>query len=513
MLSVLDFGIPNSSHPFTYHMDEWHQLMAVRGLFKYGSPNIEGAAHGPVFFFFLSGIFLGPFYLLRLVDPFVIKSSVSQLVMQQRLFEVLRLSSLVFGIASISLVWQICRQYLKIPPLLPTLFFTITPVWIMLSNYFKYDIALMFFILLSIYTLFWFGKYPTRKRFFITAIMIGAALAIKISALPLVLSFFLAYLLFMPKNKKRVRDTIYGAGIIGATFFIIGIPDSIFYFRQYYDFFYYNIIFNPSETSQYILPWPVWVYMPFHIYPLIFGIGLFSLFFIGFCYYLYFFRIKLNRNANKFLYFLFLIMLFFMASLVPLQIQATGNRALVLLPFIAIFSASFLYSLYNKYFHIRTIGIGLVVCILQAVFVYGWMQMKINSNPREQASVWMKQSLPKQVIGLENIPIYQQIPDLALYEFYTLQENNKTKTFFDYEVIDEKTKKLPKIIIITNIDYELTRVKKSSKKLLLSRMQKEGYKEIMRFNPSGDIYTHFATFEDISLSGLIPIVPISIYQK
>jgi len=514
MLSVLDFGIPNLSHPFTYHMDEWHQLMAVRSLFKTGTSNVLGAANGPVFFFFLSGVFLGPFYILKIIDPFVIKSSVSQLLMQQRLFEVLRLTSVVFGIGSIVLVWEICKKYVKIPPLLPTLFFTITPVWIMLSNYFKYDIALMFFILLSLYILLWFAQNPTRKRFIIAAIPIGAALAIKISALPLVLSYLVAYALFTPKKTRSLRTILTGFVSIGLTFLLVGTPDIFFHFSEYAAFFYLNIVSGPSETSQYILSLPIWLYMPFHVYPLLFGSGLFFIFLIAFCYYVYFFTKKKNRDAYKPLFFLFLTMFFFMLSLVPLKIQATGNRALVLLPFIAVFSAHFLYGFF-RHDKIGRIGITIITVLIlsQVLFIYGWMQMKYEKNSRYEASVWMKNNLKKQIIGLENIPIYQQIPDLALLEFYTLQENSKARTYFIYEVIDEKTKTLPKTIVITNAQFDRNMMKKSPKKTLLSRLQKEGYREIKRFDPSGQLFKRFARFEDIPISGLLPLIPISIYQK
>src|SRR3989344_2372378 len=96
-ISVIDWGIPNNQHPFTYHMDEWHQLQSVRATFKYLTPNIEGAAHGTIFHFVLSGIYLAPFYLLRIVDPFLIKSGLSEIAMQAKLFEILRLNTLMFG--------------------------------------------------------------------------------------------------------------------------------------------------------------------------------------------------------------------------------------------------------------------------------------------------------------------------------------------------------------------------------------------------------------------------------
>jgi len=69
MLSVIASGIPNQTHPFPYHMDEWHQLSAVRNVFKFGSPNLAGSANGTMFHFFVSGILLIPFYITKIYRP------------------------------------------------------------------------------------------------------------------------------------------------------------------------------------------------------------------------------------------------------------------------------------------------------------------------------------------------------------------------------------------------------------------------------------------------------------
>lgn len=516
VLSVLDFGIPNLNHPFTYHMDEWHQLMAVRSLFKHGSSNVEGAANGPVFFFLQSGIFLGPFYVLKIIDPFAIKSSVSSLLQQERLFEILRLNTMLYGIGSIILVWEIAKKYLKTNPLIPTLFFICNPLWIMLSNYFKYDIALVFWILSSIYCLLWFSRRPTRRNYIIAGIFIGLALATKISAMPLLVSYFLAYYLFMPRQKQMIKDIFFGLLVVGSIFFLLGIPDSLFHAKVYYEFFYNNIISGPSETGNYILGMPTVLFMFFHIYPLLFGYGLYVLSIVSVLTILYCIFLRKKIKEQKVVYLLLLTFCVFVLSLVSLKIQATGNRVVVVLPFMVLFIGIFwekLLQIKNTWVRKGCILTLCIILLIQGLFVSGWLQLKLKSNPREQASEWMKKNLPKQIIGLENIPIYQQIPDLALYEFYALQEDSKSNTHFMYEIINQDTEKFPKTIILTNVSYEKKVLKKSSKNELVARLEKEGYKEIKRFIPSGNIFNHLATVEDIPLSGLLPLIPISIYQK
>lgn len=149
MLSVISYGIPNANHPFNYFMDEWHQSQSVRDLFKYGTPNISGAANGSIFQFFLTGIYLIPFQIFGVINLFAIKSSVINLDLQFRLFEILRLNTLIFGIGSITLIAYISKKYFRLNSFLTAFLFVINPLWLMLSNYFKYDIALMFWILVS----------------------------------------------------------------------------------------------------------------------------------------------------------------------------------------------------------------------------------------------------------------------------------------------------------------------------------------------------------------------------
>lgn len=102
MLSVIHWGIPNPDHPFNYHMDEWHQFMSVKEVFKHLSNNVPGAAHGTMLQFIITGFYLVPFYVLHIIDPFALKNSISNLGMQEEIFTILRLNSLIFGILTYS---------------------------------------------------------------------------------------------------------------------------------------------------------------------------------------------------------------------------------------------------------------------------------------------------------------------------------------------------------------------------------------------------------------------------
>src|SRR5581483_6811731 len=147
MVSVISWGTPSIAHPFNYQMDEWHSMQSVRALFKYGTSNVAGAALGPVFHYLLTGILLVPFVLLKIIYPFGIHSSIDMLAMQQKLFIILRLNTIFFGVLSFINLTYIAKKYFKLKNyLLVCIFILSTPVWLVYSNYYIYNIALVFWI-------------------------------------------------------------------------------------------------------------------------------------------------------------------------------------------------------------------------------------------------------------------------------------------------------------------------------------------------------------------------------
>ena len=183
MLLIIRWGIPNTVHPFTYHMDEWHSLMAVRSLAAHGTTIAEGAAYGTILYFLQAGIFLIPFWLLGWINPLVIKSSLNELAMQEKIFILFRLNTVLFGIGSILILSKILKEQWKNNSIVPLILLVFTPIWLTLGNYFKYDIALVFWILVFLYFLF--------KNYYLAGIIAGLAVATKISALPLILPYLI----------------------------------------------------------------------------------------------------------------------------------------------------------------------------------------------------------------------------------------------------------------------------------------------------------------------------------
>lgn len=521
MISVIQWGIPNVNHPFNYHMDEWHQMQSIRALFIQGSSNVPGAAHGPVFQFFLSGIYVGVFTILGIIDPFILKTSVTELQMQEKLFIILRSNTIAFGVLSLILVGIIARKYLKVHPGLAIVTFFLTPVWIALSNYFKYDIALIFWILVSIFFLLRFGAFPNRKNYILAGIFCSLAVATKISAMPLFIIYILAFFYYNFRKKKKYSFLILGIFTFFLVFIVFGIPDALFQKGDYREFFYSNILFDPKQTDNFILDYqPWWIYIMLKIMPLNFGYLFFALYTISIFYFIE--KLAVNKFKENFILykneiFILICLFIFIISLIPLKIGANGNRLLVLLPFLSLLSSSYLIIIWKSktYATQKLLILFIVVVIgLQAYQSFALAYVKWNKDVRETSSIWIKENIRNgEKIGIENIPIYQYLPDIAVKEFYLKESFPKVKTKFDYIVISESAKVLPNYVLVTDREFGIDYQKKSAKKLLVDRLEKENYKILVEFKPHDILYNIFGNELNMRISGLIPIPTITIFKK
>lgn len=520
MLSVIDWGIPNQHHPFTYNMDEWHQLQAVRATFKNFSPNIPGSAHGTMFQFILTGIYLVPFYLLRIINPFEVTSSIGSLIMQYRLFEILRLNTLIFGLLSICYIAKIAKVHLKINQNLAIIIFVVTPLWLSLSNYFKYDIALVFWITLSLFYLFRFGSKPTLKNYLFAGIFCSLAVATKISALPIFLAYLVSYFWFNKKNNWKLKELFLGTLAFSTTFLLLGIPDLLLGKGDWKEFLYSNLVSGSSGYNNILTGFNSWwQYLLFKILPIDFGYGFFTIFLIGTLYWLMillksFFEKKLYVFKNElFLLFCFLL---FILSLIPLKLGASGNRLLVLLPFFSLLSGSFLQRVRGFIAQNKVIIGGLLIVIFVVQFYQSIITVFIKWVPdvRQMSSQWIKNNIKKNtLVGIENIPIYQLLPDNIVKDFYSKDRSDIYKADFNYKIVDALSTITPPIVIVTNKELDFYYFKNSPKKQLIKKLIKEDYKEIVEFKPPQFLYLFSGNELNYSISGLAPISSISIYSK
>lgn len=511
MLSGLNWGIPNSNHPFSYHMDEWAQAQSIRSLFKYGTPNISGSSHGAIFQYFLSGIYLIPFIILHVINPFAIKSSLGNIDQQHKLFEILRLNTLLFGTGTLILISIIAKRYLKISPIFPVLFFAITPIFLALSNYFKYDIALVFWISFSLMCFFHYAENPSLKNFILAGFVSALSFATKLSGFPLFLVYIFLFFLFTPQWKEKRKWLITGMIVYMIVFLVAGIPDFFHSRIEYLQWLYSNLISGPkNDTNNYNLGFPYWIFLPFVEYPALFGRIFYSIFLVSIV-----FVVLHNTKKERLLLFSLGTFIF---SLIPLKIGAVGNRALVLLPFFVLLSGIFIEQMRRiKTFPIKKIGVVLfsLSILVQTLESLSWISTRVAIDPRETSSLWVIKHIPAgTTIGIENVPIFQFIPDIALKEFYDKIYNSHAKTRYNFVAIEKNSPMLPHVIILNNVDVHIKYEIKSSKKDIMIRLSKNHYRKIARFTPDFSFYKYFNDDKLFFISAIIASpVSIEIYTN
>lgn len=522
MMSVISSGIPNNSHPFTYQMDEWHQAQAIRSVFKYGSPNVEGAANGTMFNFFISGLLLIPPFIFGLVNPFSIKSSIESLNEQGKLFIVLRLITLFFGILTLILLPKISK-ILKVNRIFTVFIFVFTPIWLVLSNFFKYDIALTFWMVLSIYFLIKYGFSTKLNDFFFGAFFSGIAFAVKVSALPLLPIIIFAYLLFTPQENKKIQNFLIGVFLFILNSIFLGLPDIVFGGRSMSAYLYENIVHSSEILSDYSLGQSLLNLTLLHKLPFIFGHAFYftSIFSILYVFFLTFKDFK-NKLYHEFKLKLFILLSFFIfcISFIPLGVTISANRSIVLLPFLVIIDSIAFKNLtehINKKILLKLPFYSLVAIFLgiQLFESYLWILTKLFPSPQEESSSFVVRNISENSnIGLENIPIYQFEPDFVLKEFYEKQYNSKIKTRYNYFIVDRNTNKLPQYIILSNVDFERKFLKKSPKNDLVNKIIKENYKRIGYFELKLPMYNFLDNYFYYPYLGLFAYPDaISIYKK
>jgi len=502
LIKIIGWGIPEEDHPYTYHMDEWHQLNSVRAVFQHGTPNVEGAAYGPFLQFVLSGFYLGFWTLLGVVNPFLVKSGLIHLSEIRKIFLLLRFNTLLFGLLSIFLFAKICQK-LKLNPFLGVFLFVFNPLFLSLSNYFKYDIALLFWLCLTFYSFLLTVENFTSRNYFWSCFFAALAVATKISALPLLP--LLVYLFFLGNfnKKKDFSFLLKGLGIFSLTFCLFGVP-YLFYGRgNFGNFFSSNLIEVPRTTGNYLLGLPWGFFLLFSQIPTLFGYSLSGLSWFSLVFLLFFSRPF--SNIEK-LTLAFLAVFAF--SLFPLKIFWT-NRALVLLPFLVL-----LICLADKKVGEKGLVTTIFLIVLMSIQLFqslAWWKIKFSPDPRKVSSVWiLKNIAPGNTFGIESIPIYQMLPDIVLKEYSLKEAKIPSQTTYNYQVIVENSPSLPSLVIITN-PQTASFQKVSPKKDLLLRLKKEGYVLLKEFSPDWQWYKIFGDELNFFVANLVPVPTIDLY--
>lgn len=493
-LMTIRWGISGESRLYPYQMDEWHQLRSVKSVFQEGSPNFPGNAHGPLLPFFLAGLYLAPFVLFGVINPFLPQMDINTAVMLERIFIALRLNTLFWGLAAIFVLIKILRDYFQVNPAWGVFFFIFNPLWLSLSNYFKYDIALLFWLLLSTLAILAYLKNPAGQKYLLAGVICGLALATKISALPLIPVYSLV------GYKKTGRITLPFKGLVAVlvTFLLCGVPYLFYDKSNLTAFLYSSLVSVPNQSGNFNVGMQPGLFLFFRHYPVLFG----HVFWWG-CVLAVAFGLFRKKKPPGVALVLLLFFLFFL-SLTPLRLFVS-NRALVLLPFMTLLFAVLAQNLALR-FRPCALVLAVLLVIIQATETFGWWLVKFLPDPRQTASAWISRNLNTDKIGIENIPIYQLLPDKIVNAYYSGSRN--------YEIVSADSENLPPTVILTQTDFSQKYLKTAAKKDLLSRLTTEGYQVKAVFSPAKTLL-HFFT-DDLNFyltNNIIPVSEIKIYSK
>ncbi|HVZ67715.1 MAG TPA: phospholipid carrier-dependent glycosyltransferase [Patescibacteria group bacterium] len=519
MTSTIRWGLPNNSHPFPYFMDESHQVQAVRTVFKYGTSNYPHQENGPMFHYIISGFLIAPFYVVGLINPFAIKSAIASPDLQQAIYVAFRGTIILFGALSIILVW-ILAKILKINEKLSILLFSLTPVFLIVSGYFKYDVPFMFWTLLSIVLLLKYSKNQNSLTYLIAGITSAMALSTKITGIPLFVIYIFSFFYFTHDFFKKIWTLVKGILVYALVFIFLGIPDIIFEGRSMSEYLYYNIILNPQNDKTLLFGVSHLEYTFAQLIPTIYGHFLAGIVYVSVIYLVikvikYILNKKFNNIKEE--AYILLVLAIFSVSLIPLWVIA-ANRALILLPFLICVCLIFIRDLCNNLIpDFKKLLVVVIVfgMIMQVFETYSWVGLKYIEAPQVTASKWLVQNVPHgETLGIENIPVYEMLPDLVVKEFYEKQYNIQKKYNFNYEIIGPDSKKLPRVIVLSNAEFEDKYRSTSPKKELFENMKKQNYKLVASFSPPLDYHKLFTTdinFVMVGMSG--EPLNISVYVK
>jgi hypothetical protein len=325
---------------------------------------------------------------------------------------------------------------------------------------------------------------------------------------------------------SKLKTLFIGLLIFTGTIVFFGIPDIVFGKGNMIGYLQSNIIDAPTTFNNNFNFGGIndWVYFLTRIYPITFGYALYLGFLvalvtgvISIIYLLFKRKLKDFQIMHKNYLFLTLIFILFALSLYPLKSGALGNRALVLLPFIAIAVGSLLtllLSIKNRTVAVCMALIIILVFLSQAFDSYKFFKFKMNVDTRVSSSGWIVNNIkPGETIGIENIPIYQLLPDVILKDFYLQQYSKQGENLYRYQVVNYK-EKLPKVVIVTNGELESNFWIKSDRTNLTKQLIKEKYKVVQVFKPDFKYFPTLRDRFDLYLSGLVPIPDnIVIYEK
>ncbi|MFH1052921.1 MAG: glycosyltransferase family 39 protein, partial [Candidatus Woesearchaeota archaeon] len=313
------------------------------------------------------------------------------------------------GVATIYLVYVLGKKiYNKNIGLMAALFLSVSFIHAKLSHMIKPDIPVTLFILLSVY--FCYRLYETGKlrHYLLSGLFAGVAISFLYSGIFLVISIFVAHLLYCMKNKKSVFELFKNMKSIFEVFlnkklifayiylilvFILLVPWAIFSFGEFMNDFVFitTSVVESNALNAYLWhPENGWV----HIITLIFndglGIILSSVAFVGVLFALY------KRSSKEILLLSFPVTMFVVFGFLS---ELSSRNIIPILPFLTIFAALLIYNILKPLLNKKILVMSLIFVSLLLIIVPAHSVIKFNhiltqKDTRTLSKEWIESNIP-----------------------------------------------------------------------------------------------------------------------
>lgn len=206
----VDFGLP-----YAYHVDEPRYIHSAVGIIQSGNLN-PGWFNQPSLYTYLVTILIGGYYLFgRLIGNF---QTVDDLFRPPYHFDgfidlpneflIARLLTIIFGIATIWLVYYTARRWMgNIGAIVAALFLAVSIFHVSSSRFIATDVPVAFFAVLTLYAAGQIAEGGGLRDYLLAGIALGLAIGTKYSAYVLVLPIILAHLLAWRRGTTKLLST------------------------------------------------------------------------------------------------------------------------------------------------------------------------------------------------------------------------------------------------------------------------------------------------------------------
>lgn len=407
--------------------------------------------------FFAYGSF--PLYLLKIVASFLAFIDISH-AGYDGITILGRFLSGCFDIGTILVIFLLGKNvYNKSVGFLAAIFYTFSVLPIQLSHFYAVDTLLTFFITLILYKLCTFYDHPNKKSAIAIGIVLGFALATKISAIVIVFSIIITFcidffLMFMKSSHKPTqwrkdipvflkRFVTYGSLLFLGTLFSYMLLEP-YAFIDYQSFLTQSLQQAEMTKNAFTFPYTLqYVGKIAYVYELIniffWGLGPIIGFFafIGVGVFIWNMFSSSQRNRNK----MYIIFSFFLIYFLLVGNFAIGfmRYMLPLYPLFCLFAAvSVQQYIFEKMGSKKNIKITLLVFLLLLISLWPLSFLSIYTKPssRIQATNWILEHIPSgKTLAIEHwddaLPIYGQeryrIETLELYNPDTPEKWDKIR--------------------------------------------------------------------------------------